>query len=320
MTEMQHDDDLVFADDDTVAEDQQGNTGTWKILIVDDAPEIHLVTKLALEGFEFGGRGLEFHSAYSGSAAMDLAARHPDAAMMLLDVVMEDDHAGLDVARHIREELGNTFMRIVLRTGQPGQAPERNVITDYDINDYKEKTELTATKMYTLMHSVLRGYRDIMAIEANKKGLEKVIEASADIFGMRSMEHFTRGVLDQLTSILHVEEGAVYCHSEGLAAAHRNGSFDILAGTGQYGDHVGEDAAGIAPKPVLEDLRQALAARNSFYLDDRFVGYCKGEAAGEHLLHLSGIGDVSDLDRSLISLFNKNVFNFFIFFINKKTF
>ncbi len=79
-------------------------------------------------------------------------------------------------------------MRIVLRTGQPGQAPERSVITDYDINDYKEKTELTATKMFTLMYSVLRGYREIMAIEANKRGLEKVIEASADIFGIRSME------------------------------------------------------------------------------------------------------------------------------------
>jgi len=301
------DDELLFADDEHTDEAISDGGRSWKVLIVDDAPEIHVVTKLALEGFEFAGRQLEFFSAYSGKEAMELAAAHPDAAMMLLDVVMENDHAGLDVARHVREELGNSFMRIVLRTGQPGQAPEHKVISDYDINDYKEKTELTATKMYTLMYSVLRSFRDIMVIEANKRGLEKVIEASADIFGIRSMEHFTKGVLGQLTSMLHLDEDAVYCKVDGLAASHRDGNFNILAGTGSYDEHVGEDASKIAPDAVVEDLRQALMAQRNLYKDDRFVGFCHGEAAGEHLLCLSGVGNVSDLDQSLIQLFNRNV-------------
>ncbi len=309
MTALLHDDELLFADDDhdPLEETRDSDGPRWKILIVDDEPEIHTVTKLALDGFEFAGRSLEFYSAHSGVEAKELVAQHPDAAMVLLDVVMENDHAGLDVARFIREELGNTFVRIVLRTGQPGQAPERSVITDYDINDYKEKTELTATKMFTLMYSVLRGYRDIMAIEANKRGLEKVIEASADIFGIRSMEQFTKGVLVQLTSLLHVDDDALYCESDSLAAAYDEGRFRILAGNGAYDNHVGDDATEVVTKTVLEDLRMALTGQRSFYLEDRFTGFCASEAAGEHLLHLSGISEVSDLDQSLIQLFNRNV-------------
>ena len=115
---------------------------------------------------------------------------------MLLDVVMETDHAGLDVARFVREEARNSFVRIILRTGQPGQAPESKVITDYDINDYKEKTELTSKKLFTLMHAALRSYRDIIALANNKRGLEEIIEASASIFELKSMENFAHGVLE----------------------------------------------------------------------------------------------------------------------------
>ncbi len=307
MSNVLHDDELLFADDEISEATIDAPARGWKILIVDDEPEIHTVTKLALDQFEFSGRGLEFHSAYSGAEAKALVAQHPDAAMVLLDVVMEDDQAGLDVARYIRDDLKNSFIRIVLRTGQPGQAPERRVITEYDINDYKEKTELTATKLFTLMCSVLRGYRDIMAIEANKRGLEKVIEASAGIFGVRSMEHFTMGVLDQLVSMLHLGEDAVYCQVDGLAAAYREGRFEILAGTGIFDGHDGEDAAALAPPKIVDDLRQALMARRSLYLDGSYSGFCEGATSGDHLLHLSGVSNVSDLDRDLIELFNRNV-------------
>lgn len=64
---------------------------------------------------------------------------NPDVAVCLLDVVMETEHAGLETANAIRSMLKNTFVRIVLRTGQPGQAPEETIIAEYDINDYKEK-------------------------------------------------------------------------------------------------------------------------------------------------------------------------------------
>jgi hypothetical protein len=118
--------------------------------------------------------------------------------------------AGLDVARWVREKNDNHAVRIVLRTGQPGQAPERAVIRDYDINDYKEKTELTSLKLFTLMHSCLRSHQDIISLAASKRGLEKVIDASATISELQSMEKFKEGVIEQLTSLLGLGANAIY--------------------------------------------------------------------------------------------------------------
>src|SRR5438045_6147767 len=127
----------------TVAEDKALVT-PWKVLIVDDEPEVHNVTRLVLSNFRFEERPLKFLSAYSGREAVELLAAQPDVAVMLLDVVMESDQAGLDVVKRVRSELANPFVRIVLRTGQPGQAPEHHVIANYDINDYKDQTEHTS--------------------------------------------------------------------------------------------------------------------------------------------------------------------------------
>jgi two-component system sensor histidine kinase ChiS len=126
---------------------------TWKIIIIDDEAEIHNVTKLVLNDFTFDGKSLTFISAYSGEEAKGLIEKHPDTALILLDVVMETDDAGLEVVKYIRDVLGNLLVRIILRTGQPGQAPEDVVIINYDINDYKTKTELTTRKLFIIRNN-----------------------------------------------------------------------------------------------------------------------------------------------------------------------
>ena len=110
---------------------------SFKLLIVDDENEIHVMTKLVLNDYQYQDYGLEFISAFSGAEAKEVLRQTPDIACCLLDVVMETKDAGLDVAKFIREEINNTKIRIVLRTGQPGKAPEKDVILNYDINDYK---------------------------------------------------------------------------------------------------------------------------------------------------------------------------------------
>jgi two-component system sensor histidine kinase ChiS len=148
-------------------------------MIVDDEEEIHNVTKLALNDFTFEGKGITFLSAYSGQEAEQLMRSHPDTALILLDVVMETDDSGLVVAQRIRQELGNRLVRIVLRTGQPGQAPEGTVVIDYDINDYKAKTELTTQKLFTTVVTALRTYRHLTMIEAHRRELDRIALASA---------------------------------------------------------------------------------------------------------------------------------------------
>ena len=137
-------DEIMFAED--TEEDEEIALQPWKVLIVDDEPEVHAVTKLALSDFIFLNRRIQFMSAYSGEQAREFFKEHRDIAVVLLDVVMETDDAGLKVAEYVRNNLNNHFTRIILRTGQPGQAPEKDIIVNYDINDYKSKTELTAAE------------------------------------------------------------------------------------------------------------------------------------------------------------------------------
>ena len=189
-------DDLIsFADEkETAVLPKQAE---WKLLIVDDEKDVHKVTKLVLSGFEFAGRKLSLFSAYSAAEAMDFMNINPDTAVALIDVVMEEEDSGLNLVQFIRENLGNHSVRIILRTGQPGQAPEHEVVLNYDINDYKAKTELTSEKLFTTVISAIRSYRDIMTIEKSKIGLEKIVAATADIFEIQSLKSFLNGILLQ---------------------------------------------------------------------------------------------------------------------------
>lgn len=149
------DDQILIIDDEDLPQTAPRPAG-WKVMIVDDEPEVHRITKITLSKFEFDGKPIDFLHAYSAAEAKALLAVTPDVALLLLDVVMEADHAGLEVVKFVRDELQNKMVRIVLRTGQPGQAPEDDVVTNYDINDYKDKTELTSQKLRTLLRASLR--------------------------------------------------------------------------------------------------------------------------------------------------------------------
>ncbi len=144
----------------------------FKLLIVDDENEIHVMTKLVLHDYQYREYGLEFISAFSGIEAKTILKENPDIACCLLDVVMETKDAGLEVARFIREDICNSKIRIVLRTGQPGKAPEKQVILNYDINDYKEKTELTTQKLFTTITTALRSYIHLVELDKQSKEIE----------------------------------------------------------------------------------------------------------------------------------------------------
>lgn len=303
------DGELIFADDDTLSPSERTRKSgePWNVMIVDDEKAIHDVTKLALQGFEYKNRGLNFIDCYSAIEAKKMLKETSDIALILLDVVMEKDDAGLDVVRYIREELKNKRVRIVLRTGQPGSAPERDVIRDYDINDYKEKTELTAQKLFTVVMASLRSYRDIVSIEESKRGLESVINASANIFELTSFDKFANGVLEQLAALLHINKGAVYLKKGGLAADCRDEVFHIIAGTGIYKDVIGLKANEILDSEKISILEQGKKRKTSSFYNDSFTGFFESHLGGQNLVYFSGLEDINKLDKSLIDLFTKNV-------------
>lgn len=136
----------------------------WPVLVVDDDEQIHQMTRVLLRDYMFDGRGFAVTSARSAAEAVTILESTPNIPLMLLDVVMETPDAGLRLVRRIREDMGNRTIRIILRTGQPGEAPERDVVLNYDINDYKSKTDLTAQKLFTAVIGAIRAWTDIVTI------------------------------------------------------------------------------------------------------------------------------------------------------------
>jgi two-component system sensor histidine kinase/response regulator len=174
-------DDVIFQDDEVFNETAKQEE-TWEILIIDDEEDVHQLTHFVLDDYSYQGKKLKFVSAYSAEEAKLVFTQHPNVAVIFLDVVMETNDAGLKLVQYIRERLKNHLVRIILRTGQPGYAPEKQVIVKYDINDYKNKTELTDQKLFTVMTSSLRSYSDIKTIESYRQHLEeKVAERTLEL-------------------------------------------------------------------------------------------------------------------------------------------
>ena len=278
----------------------------WKVLLVDDEPDIHDITKLTLSRFRLEGRALSFVHAYSGAEAKQVLAREEGIALVFLDVVMEREDSGLEVARWMREDLGNQFTRIVLRTGQPGQAPEERVIVNYDINDYKEKTELDRTKLFTTTFAALRAYRDIMKVEEARQaqlhyreGLERVIAASAHIFKQRNLRDFASGLLQQVVALLRLET-SMLLRLRGASAISGEQDYEILA-------QIGDTDDGILSPSLLSQLDDAKSNKISRLHGDTYVGYFPNSSGKASLLVLKGVEEISDLDAQLLEVFCSGV-------------
>ncbi len=296
-------DELMFAAED--AEAFQDQNKLWKVLVVDDEEEVHRVTTMVLEQVQFDGKGLHFIHAYSGSQALEMIRSHPDIALIFLDVVMETDDAGLRVAREIRETLCNIFTRIILRTGQPGQAPEDRVIVDYDINDYKLKTELTFTKLFTTVVTSLRSYRDIMTIEHQNKGLQILLNGAPRLYKRQSISAFMKVVLHELGELLIFKEPEGL--KQGFSSIKRKGAFVIVAGMGSYAKLAGKDVLKCAPPEVCPFLADAILQKRTVYREKELVGFLPGADGTENLFYVKGSEPLTAFDRDLLEIFLSNI-------------
>jgi response regulator RpfG family c-di-GMP phosphodiesterase len=300
-------DDLVFSDEQSVADHAKGLT-PWQVLVVDDDPAVHEVTKLVMAGFEMDGRALEFSHCYSSAEARELLAKRKDIALILLDVVMETDHAGLALARYIREELRNINVRIVLRTGQPGQAPEEQVIRDYDINDYKEKTDLTRRKLITVFYASLRGYRDLMRIESARQGLRRSIEAIGQIYSAHTLRGFSSAVLEQVNFLLGLNgDGVCASRLSAYTACTDKGVLKVLAATQAYSELlVGEEVSHLPPD-VQAALKRALDEKAGHHGPRHYAGYFRTVGGRESVIYMTFVEPISEEAQDLLEIFSSNV-------------
>ncbi len=150
--------DFFCQENENSAETGSGDN-TWQIIIADDEEDVHAITKLALKDIQFDGRKIQLISAYSASETIKMLDAYPETAIIFLDIVMEDDNSGLRVVDYIRNTINNHLIQIIIRSGNAINQLESELIEKYEINDYKDKSDLTVPKLYTSVISLLRAYR-----------------------------------------------------------------------------------------------------------------------------------------------------------------
>lgn len=301
-----------FLGDDFFAPEPETTVATpalrpWPILVVDDEPQVHQVTNMALQGFRFQDRELELLSAFDGAQAKLILQQRPDIALVLLDVVMEHETAGLDVARWIREQQKNSAVRIILRTGQPGQAPEKHVIRDYDINDYKAKTDLTVQKLFTLLYTALRAYEHIRILERSKSGMEEVIKATRNIIGKFNFINFAQATLDQLMTMLSLGDAVVITlpHNQAFDQLNDQLGIEIICSAGNFNQQAGHWRC-LADLPFLPQIRAAIAEQRPQFGEHDMLIFC-GNQQHPSLFYLLSKKPIEEMDRHLMSLFAENM-------------
>jgi diguanylate cyclase (GGDEF)-like protein len=298
-------DDLVFLEEQAVAGAGSGGNAVWRVMIVDDDEDVHSTTTFALGNLDMQHRPLEFIHAYSAAQAREMLRDETDIAVILLDVVMEQEDAGLHLVRHIRETLKMSDVRIILRTGQPGYAPEIDAIRDFDINDYKTKSELTRIKLYTTVTAAIRSYEQIRAINSSRRGLDQIVRASTELMALHGVDDFARGVLAQAAGILGADTDGVLCAHE--PGDQRAACLKVMAGAGSFAALAGEVLTAAEDTRAAAALARAFTQRANIFEPEYAALYFGGKAGRDFSAFLELARPLGDIEMRLFEVFCRNV-------------
>lgn len=303
-------DDLIFLDELEAYEASPitKTSSTWRIMIIDDDPDVHSATTFALGSLEIQSRPLSFLHAYSAAEARDILAKESDIAIILLDVVMEQEDAGLQLVSHVRKTLGLADVRIILRTGQPGYAPEIDAIRDYDINDYKTKSELTRTKLYTAVTSAIRSYEQICAISTSRRALELIIKASTELMALQGLKNFATGVLQQIIGLLANQTEGFVCTKQVLdGPVNEISDLTIIAASNAFSACIDKSIVEATNATIQASLHQAIQARHHLYQSESTVLYFGNVKNHDLTVYLNTGLHLNELDKRLLEVFCSNI-------------
>ena len=299
-------DELIFLSEDIHSFTPEIN-GVWNVLVVDDDEEIHSVTRLALSDLVVNEKSLHFIHAYSGVEALKIIEDMGSSiAIILLDVVMESDDAGLNVAKIMREDLRIMEPRIILRTGQPGYAPEEQVIKDYDINDYKTKTELTRSKLVTTIIASLRSYQQILTINQSRLGLQKIIVSAANLMEEHSVKSFCEGVVTQISSLIGLEAGGVVCAKAGSVLDVEDDGVYILGAAGEFAPYINEKLEILHNARIVKFVNCCLQLKEHIFEKEFSVLYLNSSGY-EAAVYLQIGKEINSIDQQLLEVFLSSI-------------
>ena len=296
-------DDLTFVGEDQGDQARTVVTRAWRILLVDDDDDVRLTTIHVLKGATIFGRPLQFLQASSAAEAKALLRGERDIAVALVDVVMESDDAGLRLVKFIREEVGLLDTRIVLRTGQPGYAPEQEVVRDYDINDYKTKSELTSGKLYATITSALRSYSQLCTINANRRGLEAIVRASAELMTVLDMREFARNVIQHVSRLLELPAEGLICTRDGES----DSSFQINAATPSFAAYDGLTLESLEDSPVRRAIDEAVRSQRNQFQPGYATLLVRSSLGRDMVVCVTVPAPLEENERQLLDVFCTNI-------------
>ncbi len=296
---------LSFDEDSELPAYAKSGLAPWRVLIVDDDEDVHRATEFAMREVAVLERPLQFLHAYAANEAIAMLREESDVAVILLDVVMESENAGLKAVGIIRDELKLTNPRIVLRTGQPGYAPEIETIRLYDINDYKTKNELTRSKLYTTLTAAIRSYDQLRRLDASRHGLELIVSASNQFICQAGVREFAEGVITQLAAFIGVEPDGMIC-ARGESGG-RSGECEIIATTGHFSRFLGHRLAEIDDTVVSEGLNRCLREKRSVVGDDHLALFFDGRNSHDFAAFINSNRPLRDIDEHLLEVFCANI-------------
>jgi diguanylate cyclase len=302
------DDELVFADEQAGADDDAASALTpvrrWRILVVDDDREVHTATAFALRGAEIDGIELELLHAGSAGEAEAMLRQEQGIAVALIDVVMETPDAGLRLVSCIRQELGLHNLRIILRTGQPGYAPELEVIRQSDINDYRTKSELTQARLLTALTAAIRAYAQLEGNAQISRGMARVVQAAQRMASVRVPQAFGAELLRQLAVVLECDSDGAFCAAE--ANAEGAAPLRVLEASGRYEHCRGEAVAQLCEPQLRSMIERCALERCSLFDESRAYLWLGNERqAAVAVFHTGGVLD--ELTRRLLELMAANI-------------
>lgn len=299
MTTADNDEPLIFVDEHEP--EPGGPSQSWQVLLVDDEPDVHQATVFALQDTLIAGRPLQFTHAYSAREAQQCLQQH-DFAVAIIDVVMEQPDSGLQLVRYIREQQHNAALRIILRTGQPGYAPEIDTIKQYDINDYKTKAELTKVRLYTSLTLAVRSYAQLQQLQMSRRGLEHVLKSLRELGKPTGLQVFAEGVATQLCALLQVEQECLIC----AVQEQQDTKPYVLAAAGRFSAFIGLPLEAIPEPHVVQLLYTSLREHKTLH-EQGVSLFFVGEQNQAFAAYVDLDRQLNDIELYLLDIFCRNI-------------
>jgi len=283
-----------------------GGGPSWKVLAIDDDSDFQRSIAFALRGMRFHQRRIELLQARSMGEAARLLARHRDIAVILLDVVMDTDDAGLRLCKALRETIGNLAVRIVLVTGEAGPAPLKHAMLDYDINDYWAKPELSVERLHTVLYANLRAFDQLRSVHRARRGLQMIVEASNALVVTHSLPDFAGRLLRELAALLGVQPEGVMCQE--IREADGRYRLRVIGACGRFTPSFGHHLEDVDENEVSLSLHQTLAERRSLTLANARTLFFPAEiAGGNYGAYLVTGAPLDSTEEELLRVFSVNI-------------